>query len=244
MDDLLHINLESVNALYTEDLPTYFARLQNATNKQLDFMPKEDKEKGPTGPGWVVELRGYTYHQAQRDFVVNTLMANIIAGAGKTAPAKKGDEPEDPIAGKISHPVLYKDMWDDNYVPGKFKLIDTSDLYLLVHGAPPGKTAAAAGGPPPAGGAPALADPGTRRDGWRPLGLAGGGYAPRDLDRPNNYLQGAQGAPKPVEQGKHIRTEFIILFIWREPTFDEKTPTTPIVPDKAGKGKAPPKIKV
>ncbi|OAI54270.1 hypothetical protein AYO44_15245 [Planctomycetaceae bacterium SCGC AG-212-F19] len=243
LDELLHINLESVNALYTEDLPMYFARLQNATNKQLDFMPKEDKEKGPTGAGWVVELRGYTYHQAQRDFVVDTLMANIIATGGKAAPPKKTDEPEDPIAGKISHPVLYKDMWVENSIPGQFKLIDSSDLYLLVHGAPPGKTAAASG-PPPGAGTPALADPGTRRDGWRALGLASAAYAPRDLDRPNNFLQGAQGAPKPVEKGKYIRTEFIILFIWREPTFDEKTPTTPSLPDKAGKGKTVPKMKV
>jgi hypothetical protein len=230
LEDLMQINLEAVNALYCDDLGAYFKRLE--ADKRLNGMPQEDKDKPPTGAGWVVELRGYTFHQAQRDFVVETLLANIISKSKKpTTPAKPGEL--DPITAKVSHPVLYAHKPMENTIPGKFELIESSDLYVLVHGAPLGKGERLA----PTGSG-AAATPRSQRDGWRPLGLALASYAPRDGDK--GLLQGASGGPaKPTQRGQYMRTEFIILFIWREPTFDVAPPSTP-APGKAPPGKAPP----
>ena len=175
-------------------------------------MPAEDKERPPNGAGWVVELRGYIFHQRQRDFVVGTLLANIAAKGKQAGAAPKPGEPPDPIGGKVSHPMLYRYKWVDNHQPGEFKLIDGSDLYLLVQGSSPGRVvdrAPAPGNP----GSQVAASP-SRREGWQPIPHRTA--AEREAGK---HLEGAQGAAK-IVKGQFIRTEFIVLFIWREPTQD------------------------
>jgi type IV pilus assembly protein PilM len=212
LDDLMQINLESVNALFTDDLAAYFGRLQGAI-KELDGMPADDKTKAPNGPGWIVELRGYTFHQGQRDFVVDTLLANIAAKGAKAEAAPKPGEPGDPIGGKVSHPVLYRYKPVENHQPGKFELIENSDMFLLVQGGIPGK----AGDRAPGGAAGMLG--GGKRDGWKPLGANAATLKPRDADQPARPLDASAGRAE-VKKGQYVRTEFIILFIWREPTWD------------------------
>src|SRR5207248_2286814 len=69
---LIQINLEAVNSLYTEDLSGYFNRLQ-AKNKSLFGMTDHDQKQPPRSKeaGWVVELRGYTYNDAQHQFILD-----------------------------------------------------------------------------------------------------------------------------------------------------------------------------
>ncbi len=80
--DLIHINIESVLPMYTEDLAGYVSRLQQQPilAAAMETMRKEDRENPPkenANKGWVVELRGYTSHKANRQFVVETLVENL-----------------------------------------------------------------------------------------------------------------------------------------------------------------------
>src|SRR5262249_13419867 len=123
LENLIQINLESVNALFADDLTAYFGRLKKE-NKDLDGKPAHDQKNVPLGSGWVVELRGYTYHDQQRKFVVETFVDNLATRGRKPVAAKDG-EPPDPIGGKVSHPVLYKFTWMQNAGSAPFDLIGT-----------------------------------------------------------------------------------------------------------------------
>lgn len=88
LTQLMQINLMNVNALYTDDLAAFFESAKKAGAK-LDKLPPEDKAP-PTGGGWVVELRGFTYHPGQYDFIVDTLLNNLANRHKKIAEAHKG----------------------------------------------------------------------------------------------------------------------------------------------------------
>src|SRR5262249_46820902 len=152
--------------------------------------------------------RGYTFHPTQRDFVVDTLLANIASRGKGSGAAPKPGESEDPVVGRVSHPVLYRYKPVSNHQPGRFDLIGGSDLAILATGSSPGKVVERP--PPGAGGAGAGAAGGSKRDGWKPLGNAAtAAFQPRE--DPNKHLEGAEGKVKHVK-GQTLRTEFIILF--------------------------------
>src|SRR5439155_8189035 len=85
------------------------------------FVPKGENSKKyselvPEGPGWVIEVRGHTYHNKHREFLIDTFVYNLNKfGFGKglapfsatpaTAPAD-GNFP-DALDGRISHAFLY-----------------------------------------------------------------------------------------------------------------------------------------
>jgi type IV pilus assembly protein PilM len=103
---LLQINLEAVNALYSDDLTAYFTKLKEKAESEMGSMkPEEDQKVAPKGRGWVVEVRGYTYNEGGRQFLLDTFVENL---ARKTPPpsadpAKSdADKPEvtKPDAGK------------------------------------------------------------------------------------------------------------------------------------------------
>src|SRR5262249_33310458 len=65
VDELIQINAEVVDCLYTDTLEEFFNKMKaDAQGKRLDGMLDQDKSAPPTGPGWVIEVRGYTYHKA------------------------------------------------------------------------------------------------------------------------------------------------------------------------------------
>src|SRR5205814_1516556 len=120
--------------------------------------PKENKAdhtiKAPEAkPGWLVELRGYTYNENGRTFIIDGLIENIArlggvkeeaaAGAGaeakdKTAADAKGSK--DPVKGRISHVFLYR------FVPvpatSEFTLAATGELSNIAGGGGGGRSAA------------------------------------------------------------------------------------------------------
>ena len=85
---LIQVNLESVYALHSPDVKSIYSKL--VTDKFLflgmDEKKKEEMAKGnglPEGPGWVIELRGYSYFGDSPRFVINTLLREIERrGAG------------------------------------------------------------------------------------------------------------------------------------------------------------------
>jgi hypothetical protein len=192
--------------------------------------------------GWVVELRGYTYNKGQSQFVLDTLVENLASHAPKTqktatpsatgtppagtpasaaaAAAKKA--PANPLADRISHPLLYRYRPDEKPSGPVFHLIENSVMPGLVAGYS-GPTVGPGGRPVTPRG----------RDAWRPVGMD-----------PAKFGQGSDQTQPPedpnrskveVKKDQHVRTEFIVLFIWREPigveeSSDVTAPTGPVRP--------------
>ena len=102
-----------------------------------------------------------------------------------------------------------------NPVAGQFELISTSYLKVLAKGIPDAGAVEPNRGVPPEGGA---GDQKAGRDGWVPIGDAANGVmvnapAPPPV-APKGPLEVIQLAP---------RTEFVIVFIWREPIAGAQT---------------------
>ena len=258
LQNLANLDIEAVFPMYTDNLKDFFDKAKAKTKEfqtELDgidhFIPpqpsKKYSEMEPTGGGWVVELRGYTYNKKQREFVIDTLVYNIDKlGFGKelvpfgavTPPPTSGaanasNTFPDPIDGRISHAFLYfcRKVLDPQ--PGVFTEINSSPLRDLIGGGsgsggvggpPPGMAGAGVGtagapGMPGAGGGASGAD---SRSAWQPLGSAAGGgnSAGSGAGGTAPGTGGAGAAPAAVGAKNRIRYEFIVYFIWREPTMD------------------------
>jgi type IV pilus assembly protein PilM len=212
-DDREHLflmDIEAVDCLFTDNLKMAFDRIEQITRANQDLlagMCAYDKANPPkeTDAGWVFEIRGSTYQQRGRDFILGTLVENLTrlsrkstpldgpagstppAGAPALAaptadpaadPAKAG--PIDPITDKISHVCMLQYRIDTDPKPGTFKAIQESHLKALVS---TGQSSEGRGGGPPPGGAPGaplgmggpMEASGSSRDSWTPLTSAGGG---------------------------------------------------------------------
>jgi hypothetical protein len=77
------------------------------TKKEHNYNPK-----GPEGGAWVVELRGYTYHEKSWEFVRDSLVYNLrylneyALSRDPTKIKKVLPDVDDPVFGKISHVFL------------------------------------------------------------------------------------------------------------------------------------------
>lgn len=92
IQNLIHINLESVNALYCTDLNAFFSQVQTKKDYADGMLVDAWKTAAPTGnngKAWVVELRGYTYNKKRREFVMDTLVANLTNRAQASEQAVK-----------------------------------------------------------------------------------------------------------------------------------------------------------
>ena len=144
---LAQINITGLDCRYTANMAECWATLKlddkdNEERRDSVRAPREDKAthtvKPPEGkPGWLVELRGYTYNKENRHFIIDGLIDNLAllggvkdaapAGAAADANAKKEpargqSEPaapvgtnvpdpaakKDPVRGQISHVFLYR----------------------------------------------------------------------------------------------------------------------------------------
>jgi type IV pilus assembly protein PilM len=100
--DLMQVNIETITPLYSWDLKTFQAALLADPTKgaRMLGMTEKDKKNPPTDPkdgdkGWVVELRGYTFHKDQLKFLLATLVDSLNRRAGNVdtaAPAQPADQ--------------------------------------------------------------------------------------------------------------------------------------------------------
>jgi len=175
---LANVSLESVYCRYTDNVGTFLTTADERVQKQFatfiadDMLESEREEvevnaekrkkpKAAEGGGWVVELRGFTYHKDGANFIRKGLIRNL-QNADKFAAASGGDEKVakiipggvDPVKGKISNVFVYLTQKDDTYQsPTTFKYIGASYLdELLGGGALPGGFGP--GGPGPGGPGP------------------------------------------------------------------------------------------
>jgi type IV pilus assembly protein PilM len=232
--ELVQINIEGIDSLYASDpvMSAYFDRAKEWMSRMSDserksFERKEGESTTFPKNGWLVEIRGFTYHWDSVQFIRNTLVENLAV------PLKAGNklspDMEKLVAKRISHVWVYK--WSDPPVadpePGIFGLISQSYLRDVLGGA--AVTGGPVGRPPQGATPPAQADPtatGASRgltDAWHPLGdiaaatfgsaKTGAGGRPAAPANPTGDQSGA--ARSTIRRAP--RTEFVILFVWQEP---------------------------
>jgi type IV pilus assembly protein PilM len=281
---LIQVNIESVVPMYSLDLKSYYTLVKQEVEKRgSDLLQRMfTKEEIDTPPadgskGWVVEVRGYTYHEKSFLFLLDTIQKNLATRAAKakpkegeqaaaqatTAPAEpaEGDKPAAPltpeqekarqkqqlwdriIADKIKYVALYdyKPVAITDQNATKFELIDKSQVSKFVTasagGAAPADAMKSGSGGEMGGKLPAMGggdSGGSSSSGWVPLvsldsGVTGGagssgpgailappGGGGKDMgagmDRPPTPVTTATGKPT------NRRYEFVILFVWNEPT--------------------------
>ncbi|HEV3263384.1 MAG TPA: type IV pilus assembly protein PilM [Gemmataceae bacterium] len=101
VEDLIQINLEAVESQYTTDLKAYFNAIkndkrakENLETSKLAWSVKE-RENLPEGRGWVIELRGYTYHKGDElNFLTDVLLKKVAARARKKEDSEQNAAPE------------------------------------------------------------------------------------------------------------------------------------------------------
>jgi type IV pilus assembly protein PilM len=253
--DLMQINVETVEPLWSTDLKNkYFDVLKaNPKTQALTGMAENDKKAGPEGPGWVVEVRGYTYHKTP-DFVADSFVDALgtlshkeppkEAPAAKSAvPAKvdkaqavsAADEVTKPeywkraVFNKVSHALEYEHK---TQAVGTGQYLLQSVVSSLV--SPPAPFAQLTGTGGNVGFAAAV-------------GSAASSSSADDDDfaykkRRRRTSGGAPAAPAPAAPGpasggagqlpagkpaSAARTDFVVLFVWRE------APSGPSAPSQA-----------
>ncbi|HVS38666.1 MAG TPA: type IV pilus assembly protein PilM [Gemmataceae bacterium] len=205
----------------------------------------DDFDKGPEGKGWLVEVHGSTYFKNEPNrFLVSTLVDNIYQRSVKPAAAASGTpsasgasaaQPEaasdkDVYLGHISSVVLFDAATAES---GKASIVGQSVLDKLMGGS--GATNAMGGGSQQMGAAVGAIGPGATGPSGNPNGPGGGmgggpgassattagpggvSYKNREDWKPlSPFMQSAPGNAG-REAGKHKKTEFVIVFIWKEP---------------------------
>ncbi|MFN4261515.1 MAG: type IV pilus assembly protein PilM [Gemmataceae bacterium] len=239
LQDLIQFNIEAVDCLFTDNLEHVFAqspyfvilnKRSPSVKEKADTiaMREQDYQKPPTGPGWIVQIRGFTDHKDTRQFIINTLLENL-KNADKAPTGEANAQDKLPSVGsRVSHVFLYRTQSVDNPDPDKFSLIDKNFLPTLIPLREPRREettpdAPAIPGVPGAAPAPAVpAVPFTasasdrKRFGW--MSLLRPSTATKD-DQPI-FIDPSQPAKEDSsrpQQGLR-RTEFVIMFVWREPT--------------------------
>jgi type IV pilus assembly protein PilM len=183
--NLIQINIVGINAMYADDLYSYYSNIlrdvptllgmDEADKKRVKKYVESDeaarkaipKEELPFVQGWVIEIRGYTYHHGTSLFVRDTLIENLQF-PGKLKDITKNPDLKaqiDKIEGKVKYLLNYETKVVDRPVPGKFELIGGGFLKNLMKNVGP---ANAAPGPPGNPGVPQGADK-PNRDNWRPI---------------------------------------------------------------------------
>jgi type IV pilus assembly protein PilM len=220
-DDLIQANIENVFCVYSQDLSGYMTGVKERA-KIPEWLSKKDLETPPTGSGWVVELRGYTYNRGKIDFIRRAVVENLARlGAGEPKPAEeatpkdpKADKPAaapaanapaentdsgDPVVGKISHVVLLDYLETPNPDPTSFGLVEAGSVASEIATVVPTTSTDNSG--------PESSKPAPTTQSWTPLGGQGGGSSGSSIPHPAG-AGGAGGPPKgagPVNIGKFMR---------------------------------------
>src|SRR5262245_46904054 len=80
IDRLMQFNIEAVSCRYSDKLSDIWTRVtRDLKDLETKVRPVADAKKGPgeSEKGWVIELRGYTYHDRGTRFVTEVLMERI-----------------------------------------------------------------------------------------------------------------------------------------------------------------------
>lgn len=213
--DLVQVNIESVTCRYTDKLDNFWnGMLKDKTfnsQKTERVRPREHLKAAPEGEGWVVELRGYTFHWDEANFVNNALVDNLATWGVRTPstglpsmapptdtpspPADAAAAPAEgvapptagPVVNRLSHFALYTYQLENTANRSNFKFGQGVLLSSLMGGG------AVAGGMGPGG------------EGGSPMGSGSMSGPPGGPGGPGGDGAGAGGSPragwKPVGGG-------------------------------------------
>jgi hypothetical protein len=208
--------------------------------------PPKDGEKGWVveirGSTWNKDSRKFVIESLVHNLTHMRRKSLPVAGAAPPPPAEGSDsaaKPEsDPTVDRVSHVFLFNYRIDHNPTPGSFLDVGKTSLPGLVS---TGSSAAPAipggdanqtvssrdswrpllGGGSGAGSTPGFAGGGGRGGRAGGIGRGGGGESSTGSSSPAaGTAPGASGAPttSAVDKKGKPRYEFIVMFIWREPT--------------------------
>jgi type IV pilus assembly protein PilM len=104
INDLVQFNIEAIDCRFSDDLVGLHTALRSIVDTSDAWRPKEQFNKPPEGKGWVIELRGYTFHHKGRVFIMETLLENLARygippADAAPAEAPKPDKATTPVAG-------------------------------------------------------------------------------------------------------------------------------------------------
>jgi hypothetical protein len=248
IDQLIEFNIESVDCKFTENLSGFWQQVKGggkAEERKVkeDVRPIDHWDKSPDGAGWVVELRGYTFQLDQKRFVQEVLLENLVRyGIVKNGPANNAEAPAagaglpdlGPVINRVSHVLVYKYLTKKTNERSNFEIIGQSYLANAMRAGGFGEGGGGGGMPPgmmPGGGEGGGAGAGgSSRDSWTPVGSTGssasaGGFGRGGMGMgggPGETMTGPGGAASTATttgaKSNHTRTEFVIFFIWKEPT--------------------------
>ena len=237
---LIQINIEGIEALYSEDLSAYFKRIKEEQTL-LPGMDPEDKTRVKEKPGdlpkkgWLFEIRGYTHHHKGADFVIATLLENLHNP--KAVGNNLSEEMQKKIKDRMSYLWVYAKKTPGS---GPFHHIQTSYISQKLNEGGGGekgkfnmdKMKAA----PPVPGGPNQPQQGAqgdnKRSGWSSIGdissllFGAGGVGGKDRKQPKFDNIQSKADPGFDFGSGPPRTEFFLLFIWTEPILGESAPTT------------------
>jgi type IV pilus assembly protein PilM len=161
---LCQINITGFDCRYTASMADCWASFKMDDPSMVEprdsvRAPRKDKDgtvKPPDpNPGWLVELRGYSYNQDGRFYIIDGLIDNIagLGGAKEGAPGDSAAAPaagakKDPVRSKISHVFLYK--YQEVPADSKFSLAASGEITSIAGGG--GKGRGGTGGMPGMGG--------------------------------------------------------------------------------------------
>ncbi len=198
---LAQVNIQEVRTRYTDNLKAFFetadARVWAEEKKAIaEYMPDGEREKdeneakawkpkAPEGGGWIVELRGWTFHTSGTDFLVRGVLKNFqdeAQRAEQIGPHKVNEflpGVVDPLKGRVSHVCLALSKKQEG-TQNVLDLIGPSRSYIDRYLSPIATAGAAPGGSPPGmpvgsadGAAPGGPVSGATAGQWVPLGQQG-----------------------------------------------------------------------
>jgi type IV pilus assembly protein PilM len=170
---LAQVNVQEVRTRYTDNLKGFYESADQkvwaeekkaiAENMMETEREKDENEakawkpKPPDGGGWVVEIRGWTFHQAGSDFVVKGVMKNFqdaTRTAERIGPRKVSEflpGVTDPLQGRVSHVFLALSKKQESPQQKVLDLIGPGKVYMERFLGVAGTTGGGYGAPPGAG---------------------------------------------------------------------------------------------
>lgn len=239
-NDLIQLNITGVYARFC-DVPMANSFFTNAKKNTMfpdgvradwpSYRGNDDWKAAPTKPGWVIEIRGYTYHKNGLYFVLHTLVENLKTRKAVAWPLQNPSPVLTPL--ETSHVALLKYKTTSDPSEG-FSFID-SPLFInsLVTASTEGGAGGAAG---PDGGLAGVAFGGPAETGAMGGGGSGTGGSAGSASRTGTWVglgmvHGSAGGASTTTGGTSTgaptgsterpidrkRTEFVIVMYWVEP---------------------------
>jgi type IV pilus assembly protein PilM len=244
---LVQVNIVGINALFIDNYDFYFKNIFYGSNKRLTGMAKPEadlvtayvagseteasaaKAKMPSKGYWAVEIRGYTYNLYEGEFVERTLLENLANPEGLGGKLSKEMEE---VKNEISYLLLFRNEAIPNPKVGTFEKISKSFLKLLL--AEPGTDPTDPKRKKERD--PTLtAEEATKQDrnAWKPIGeVASATIETLTINLRDKSTIRDTAAPPPKETAptdvpRQPRTEFAVLFLWKEPLPESALQTPP-----------------